>query len=354
MKRYFFLLYLLVSLGANAQQQENHFYTDAYQTIDNMLNDRQKYSFKEAVFNVENAYYQGSLDTLALNRKVKFLGKFSKQIIDSRDLKYPDRDKEKVSKYAAIFTVLCQTTPVIVKNDTVKYKPFTYDFEDVFGHKELSNLFVSKLLDTQKGNCNSMPYLYKILAEELGVDANLALAPNHVYIKHNIKSVGWYNTELTSGIFPIDAWLMASGFIHLEAIQNGVYMKALTNKESLALLLVDLANAYNRNFPDNDGSFPLKCAERAIQVHPYLANALLLQAETHTKQFQKMMKEQNAKDIQATISNPKAKELFDLMNKEYTHIHKIGYRSMPQEMYLDWLVSLKTERTKYEDTRLSK
>lgn len=61
---------------------------------------------------------------------------------------------------------------------------------------------MSKLLDTQKGNCNSMPYLYKILAEELGVDANLALAPNHVYIKHNIKSLGWYNTELTSGIFP--------------------------------------------------------------------------------------------------------------------------------------------------------
>ena len=48
------------------------------------------------------------------------------------------------------------------------------------------------------------------------------------------------------------------------------------------------------------------------------------------------------------------KELFELMNKEYTHIHEIGYRSMPEEMYLDWLVSLKTERAKYEDTRMSK
>ncbi|WP_262912474.1 hypothetical protein [Chryseobacterium sp. MEBOG06] len=37
-------------------------------------------------------------------------------------------------------------------------------------------------------------------------------------------------------------------------------MKALNNKESLTLLLVDLANSYNRSFPDNDGSFPLKCA----------------------------------------------------------------------------------------------
>jgi hypothetical protein len=31
-------------------------------------------------------------------------------------------------------------------------------------------------------------------------------------------------------------------------------MKALDDNQSLALLLVDLGNAYNRSFPDNDGS----------------------------------------------------------------------------------------------------
>lgn len=346
------ILISIFFIGIFSKAQDNQFYSDAYQTLDNMLNDKQKYSFKEGVFAVENAYYQGKYDTIELNNKIKFLKHFCNLLLKNRKLTYTDKDEAKVNKYAAIYTVICEATPVITKNDTIKYKPFTYDFEDVFGHKELSNLFVSKLLDTQKGNCNSMPYLYKILAEELGVDANLALAPNHVYIKHNIKSLGWYNTELTSGIFPIDAWLSAS--IHLDAIKNGVFMKALNNKESLALLLVDLANAYNRNYPDNDGSFALKCAERAIQVYAYLPNALLLQAETHTKQFKKLMKEENTKDIQVALSNPKAKELFDTMNKEYTHIHKIGYRTMPEEMYLDWLVSLKTERAKYEDTRLQK
>lgn len=347
-----FIIILFFSVLGKAQ--ENHFYIDSYQTIDNMLLDKQKYSFKEAVFSVEDAYLQGKLDTIDLNRKLKFFKYISRQLMSNRKLDYTEKDVEKVSKYASIFTLMCETSTVIRNSDTIKFKPFKYDFEDVFGHKELSNLFVSKLIDTQKGNCNSMPYLYKILAEELGVDANLALAPNHIYIKHNIKSLGWYNTELTSGIFPQDSWLMASGFIHLKAIQNGVFMKALNNKESLALLLVDLGNAYNRSFPDNDGSFPIKCAERAIKVHPYLANALLLQAETHKKQFQKMMKEQNTYDIEVALHNPKAKELFDLMNKEYTHIHEIGYRSMPEDMYLDWLVSLKTERAKYEDTRMSK
>lgn len=352
MKKIFCLFFFLTVLLIDAQQ--NRFYSDAYQTLDNMLTDKQPYKFKDGVFAVENAYEQGKLDTVTLNQKIKFLANFCKRLTQNRELNYTERDKEKVSKYASVFTIMCQETPVIIGQDTLKYKPFQYDFDDVFGHAEFSNLFVSKLLNTHKGNCNSMPYLYKILAEELGVTANLALAPNHIYIKHNIKSIGWYNTELTSGIFPQDSWLMASGFIHLNAIQNGVFLKALNDKESLALLLTDLGNAYNRSFPDNDGSFPLKCAERAIQIHPYLANALLLQAETHKKQFQKMMIEQTTADIQTALRNPKANALFELMNKEYTHIYDIGYRTMPDEMYLDWLVSLKTERSKYEDTRMKK
>ncbi|WP_312336293.1 hypothetical protein [Sphingobacterium sp.] len=339
----YFYISLFIFIAGLVKSQENRFYDEAYLTIDNMLNDKQKYSFKVAVLSTENAYYQGKLDTVEVNRKIKFMANFCKTILRNRDLTYNETDKDKVSKYASIFSVICEETPILIDQDTVHYKPFTYDFEDVFGHKDLISLFVSKLVTTQRGNCNSLPYLYKILAEEIGVEANLALAPNHIYIKHNIKSIGWYNTELTSGIFPQDAWLMASGFIHLNAIENGVYMKALDNRESLGLCLVDLANAYKRSFPENDGRFALKCAERALKVSPNLITALLLRAETHKEQYLKMVK-----------SDTKAKELLSSLNKEYNYIHKIGYRNMPEGMYLEWLVSLKTERKKYEDVRLKR
>lgn len=339
-------------------EKENRFYEEAYLNIDNMLNDKQEYSFKNAVFGVENAYYQGKLDIPQLEREISFLKAFSGSILKSRELNYSESDKDNVSKYAAVFSIMCQSLPVMIKDTVVQYKPFNYDFEDVFGHKEISNLFVSKLLLTKKGNCNSMPYLYKILAEELGVDANLALAPNHVYIKHRIKTVGWYNTELTSGIFPEDGWLMASGYIHLDAIKNGVFMKALNNKESLALCLFDLAQAYNKSFPENDGSFVLKCTKRAVEVYPYFAKALILKAETHKKMFEKIMKEENlstdnSENIKLALRNAKAKELFEIMRQEYGYIYEIGYRQMPEEMYLDWLVSLKMERSKYENKKLN-
>ncbi|CAA7392468.1 hypothetical protein CHRY9393_03188 [Chryseobacterium fistulae] len=350
------ILIWLLSSGT-AKAQSNQFYNDSFQTIDNMLEDKQKYSFKDAVFSVEEAYYQGKLDTVALNKEIEFLKRFAQSILKNRDLEYKEADKEKVSKYSAVYSIMCRSLPIAYKDTVIQYKPFAYDFTDVFGHNDLPNLFVSKLLATKKGNCNSMPYLYKILAEELGVEANLALAPNHVYIKHQIKSIGWFNTELTSGIFPEDGWLMASGYIHLDAIKNGVFMKALNNKESLALCLFDLAQAYNRSFPGNNGEFVLKALNRAIEVYPHFAKALILRAETHKKQFEKQMHYQNldpnnSANIKIAQQDPKAKELMELMKKEYGYIYDLGYRQMPEDMYLDWLVSLKTERNKYENKKL--
>lgn len=350
MKKLLSILFTFVLFCAFSQQQK--LYDNAYHTLSHMIEDESQYNFKEAVFSVENAYLNGTLDTIDVNREIKLLVQLSNAVIQSRQLDYGEKDKEKVSKYASVFTVMSQVIPLVVNDTLYSYKPFSYDFQDVFGHEDLSNLFVSKLLKTHKGNCNSLPYLYKILAEELGVTAHLALAPNHIYIKHNIQSIGWYNTELTTGIFPHDGWLMASGYIHLDAVTNGVFMKALNNKESIALTLVDLGQAYQRSFPDNDGSFILKCTQKAIEAYPYFANAWILQAETHKKQYEKIMMTKLTTDINAVSELPEAKALMEKMNEEYAHIHKMGYRTMPENMYLDWLMSLRTEREKYENKNI--
>lgn len=306
-----------------------------------MIVNEDNYSFKKAVFSVERTYFKDKLDTVFINKEIKTLTTLCNSLIQNRFLAYVENDKEKVNKWAAVYSVMCDTIPIIINDKQYKYIPYTYDFNDVFGHADLANMSVTKLLRTRKGNCHSLPYLYKILAEELGTTANLALAPNHVYIKHQNKKHGWFNTELTSGIFPNDAWIMASGFVHLDAITNGVYMKALNNKESIALVLMDLANAYKSMYPKNDGTFELKCAETALSVYPNFATALILKAEIHKKQ------------VAQETDTEKAKLLFMALEKEYGHIHTIGYRYMPETMYLNWLVTLKTEKDKYENKKLN-
>lgn len=321
-------------------QSQEKLYQDSFSTLNTMLADGGKYNFKQAVFSVENAYLNNKLDTVFTNKEIRLLTKLCRSLIENRFLAYVEKDKTDVNKWAAAYQVMCDSIPIVIQDKEYKYIPFRYDFNDVFGNKDLESMFVSKLLYTRKGNCHSLPYLYKILCEELGTTAHLALAPNHVYIKHQNKANGWYNTELTSGIFPNDAWLMASGFVHIDAIKNGVYMKALNNNESIALVMIDLANAYQKSFPANDGTFLLQCADAAIKAYPNFATALILRAELHKKQVEQ-------------DSNPKkAKEAFKLLEKEYAHIHEIGYRFMPEEMYLNWLVSIKTERDKYENSAL--
>lgn len=333
-------LFLAVSLSAKAQNQEALF-EESLLTLNDMLVNESHYSFKKAVFSVENAYLNGKLDTITVNNQINVLTNLCHSLIEGRFLAYVENDKTDVNKWASVYQVMCDSIPIIIKDKEYKYVPFRYDFDDVFGNKEMSNMFVSKLLMTRKGNCHSLPYLYKILCEELGTTANLALAPNHIYIKHQNKKNGWYNTELTSGIFPNDAWLMASGYIHVDAIKNGVYMKALNNKESIALVLMDLANAYQKTFPNNDGTFQLACADIAIKAYPNFATALILKAEMHKKK------------IETETDNEKAKIAFKQLENEYAYIHALGYRYMPEEMYLNWLVSLKTEREKYENKKLT-
>lgn len=340
MKYIIILLSLILSFQSKAQSQEE-LYEDSYTLLAGMIKNESNYNFKQAVFSVENAYLNGKIDTVFINQEISLLTNLCYSLIENRFLAYVENDKKDVNKWAAAYQVMCDSIPIAYEDKVYKYIPFSYDFNDVFGNQEISNMFVSKLLYTRKGNCHSLPYLYKILCEEQGTTAHLALAPNHVYIKHQNKANGWYNTELTSGIFPNDAWLMASGFIHVDAIKNGVYMKALNNKESIALVLVDLAKVYQKSFPDNDGTFILKCAETAIQAYPNFATALILKAEMHKKQ------------LEQETNIEKGKVDFRRLEQEYTHIHKIGYRFMPEQMYLNWLVSLKTERDKYENKDLN-
>lgn len=350
MKKKTILIILCVAFFQNLKAQD-YLYQESYDVLVGMLETPSKYSFKKAVFSVENAYNYGLLDTIYLNNKIDFLKTLSNKLLESRSLQYQGKDKEKVSKYASLFSILNDSIPIKDTNgNDFFYVPYRYDFEDPFGHEDWKNMFVSKLLETGKGNCHSLPYLYKILAEDLGVDANLALAPNHVYLKHKSEKDGWYNTELTSGIFPIDAWLMASGYIHLDAIRNGVYMKALNNQESIALCLVDLAQAYQKQeFHDLD--FVIKCADKALEYFPNYVNAMILKTEAKGKKIENILYGNNT-DYSDVNKYPETRKILIEIQNELTKIHKLGYRQMPEDMYLNWLVSLKEEREKYANKKI--
>jgi hypothetical protein len=341
------VLTLIISLlfcGAIYSQTPKERYESTFESLSGMLEGKQLIEFKRAVFLVEDSFLEGQLDYVAYDKSIKFYKSLCEQLILSRDLNYTGKDKQQVSKYAAVFTVMKDTLPILKANgETVYHLPFAYDFDDITGESDWTKMFVTKLLSTHSGNCHSLPYLYKIIAEELGEEAHLAFAPNHIYIKQRCKSIGWYNTELTSGMFPIDSWLMASGYVHLKSIQSGIYMDALDDKQSIAVCLIDLAQGYRKKFGIEDVSFIIKSCDKALEFYPNYINALLLQAEIKLKLWEKV-----SHDSLETSAEGLAE-----IQALYNRIHELGYRKMPDGMYLDWLVSLKNEKSKYQNTKIN-
>lgn len=125
------------------------------------------------------------------------------------------------------------------------YKPFDYDFEDCEGKDDFTNTFVSKLMRTHKGQCRSLPLLYKLLANEIGAEAYIAYAPCHTFVRHRDETgERWINVELTSRNLPRDEFIIETMGITQEAIDKGTYMKPCDDREILLSLLVEMASGY--------------------------------------------------------------------------------------------------------------
>lgn len=322
----YILLVFLFSVKAQANDSDVHF-RNSFNEIVDILSDKDSTNFKKAVFLVENAYFENYLDEKLFDDIITSYSAICKGIILSENIAYTEKDKNVANSQCAVFSFMTDSIPVTTAKSIIIHSPFSYNHEDLAGQQDWSNMFVSTLMQTQKGNCHSLPYLYKIIMDRLGYESHLALAPNHMYIKANNKKVGWYNIELTCSDFPTDAWYAASGYIHTDAIRNGIYMRALSDKEAVTMTLVDLAQGYQTKFGIEDGSFIIKCCDTALEHFPNYINAMLLKAEILTELYRE--------------SNNK--ELFEQMTELYTNIHELGYRKMPQQMYTNWMNSLSIE-----------
>lgn len=115
-------------------------------------------------------------------------------------------------------------------------RPFSYDQADPFG-RNIQNKLLSTYLRTRLGNCVSMPILFLILAERVGLNASLATAPLHVFVRYTDTAGTPFNAETTSGgRFARDEWYRQNMPMSDRAIASGIYMRTLTKRESIAVM----------------------------------------------------------------------------------------------------------------------
>ena len=336
---------------ANVSMDTTKNYHEAFKELQSMLNDETPLSFKRAVFITENAYLDNTLNYQGFDESIQFLLTLVNSIIENKVVIYNHSDKDVIEKTAAIFKVIKGETDFLIPDNQdsaflVKWTPFKYNMDDFWGEKHWANTFVSKAIVSHSGTCHSLPLLYKILAEELDVPAYLSIAPNHTYIKQWSEKSGWFNTELTNGSFPYDKDIKWNSYIKTEAVAKGIYMDTLSSKQSIAYVITDLAQGYVKKFGYNDLLTPIYWLETALSYYPNYVNAHILKAELQKKQLEIKMTEAGTYDLGELANDPDMLRELTELEKSYMAIHKLGYRRMPKEMYLNWLFRANKDTTR--------
>lgn len=305
-------------------------YECAYTEYLDMLEGRKLLDFKRAVFIYENTYLKGKLNY------DEFSNHFSELAIKLKNfIKKKGISAYKTAGQYAIFSYMYE--PSDLNNSQV----FKYDFDDFMGDKDWANMFVAKVIRTKTGNCHGLPYYYKILSNELGAESYLAIAPNHMYIKHIDEKGKWVNIELTNGHVSSDAWMISSMGISAEAIKKGIYMDALTDKQSVALCLWDLAMSYEREFGYDE--FVLKCCNTVIKHYPTSIAALMTKQNCLQAIGKQQQEEAKKRGIETTPEMEKVYKEYQALHKQ---IEELGYREMPQDIYEQWIKSVEEEKQK--------
>ena len=248
---------------------KDKFFLEGLEELNMMLNGEKAYSLKKAEFIVEWAYSGGKMSFSKYCHDIDSITYILKRFIEINNIK-----QYKTAPNYALFEYFTKPSPM---NGN---KAFSYDFNDFTGKQDFRNFFITKVMTTHTGQCVSLPMYYKILCDELGGQSSLALAPKHMYVKHIGEDGKWVNIELTNGHFARDEWIIQTHNISTEAIRNGVFLTALTDKENIAFMITQLGKAYQQKYNSWD-NFPLRCAEKVLKVLPNFCDALVLKFCVH-------------------------------------------------------------------------
>lgn len=317
-------------------EQKSYFYS-AKEEINNMLSGKIPLDYERAIFIIENAYwdniieysrFQSVLDFHTKNiKRVMFANKkdslqnFKPTLLETEEMK--KAKYEKALANWSIFTYMTNTTFFALDKGLYSHLPYNYSTIDPLGTMDWTNTQVFNLIDNQKGNCFALVSLFKIFSERLNSEANVCTAPGHIYIRHADNKGIYLNVELSSRSFPGTGSMEVLTYTTDEGTKNGISLRELDLKKSIALCLVYLAKGYEYKFKTKNDDFILQCAELTLQNDSLNLNAMLLKSEWLEE---KIIKKNKA------VAQLQTDKDFIKYEKLITHLYKLGYREMPLEM----------------------
>lgn len=128
------------------------------------------------------------------------------------------------------------------------------------------NYFLNTILDTKQGQCVTIPMLYTAIAQRLGYPVYPVMAPEHTFVRFVDPALKDQNIELSSGAgYSSDEDYAYKLNISSKAIKSGAYLRTLTRRQYLGVLLQQNAIVWG-----NQGKIDkaIKYFEKAYELDP--------------------------------------------------------------------------------------
>jgi len=341
------LQYIYDFPNRNQIQPGSEHYEQAFNDMQDMLQGYKTLSLSDAVFLVENAFFEGQLSREVFDVALDHYVEFTLRWLDEQGL---DTSSPNARLYGLqqLFSDTLEVTNPGMETVQIHY-PFDYDFDDFLGHEEFTNQFVTKLLATGSGQCYSLPTLFLLIAEQLDVDAYLAFSPNHSFVRMKDENGHWYNFEATTGYLVSDAWVMGSGYVTADAIRSKIFLNPLDTRSIVAHKLADLALGYHHKY--GNSPFVKKAAEASLEYLPNNIFAMMVRANYQTDLIDWLWNIRGNPHPSHFESDARIREILAERNDIYRRIDATGYQAMPEEAYRAWLESVAQEKEKQEQQR---
>lgn len=170
---------------------------------------------------------------------------------------------------------------------------------------------------------------YKVLAETFGAEASIAYAPAHVFIRYrnedNLYPEEWVNVELTTHQIVPESWYREYFEISDAAIESKVYLAPLTNRETVAAQLADIALGYLNKYGVYD-DFIRICAEKSLEYYPQNPKACVLLGKSLEAALLKHLQDNGYReDDYVRRITARSKALFE-------HLKALGWQEMDEQL----------------------
>jgi hypothetical protein len=131
-------------------------------------------------------------------------------------------------------------------------------------------------------------------------------------------------------------------------MESGLFMKALSEKESVSLCITDLLSYYEKKTGKYSDDFVKKCYTIGLKYYP-ISMLQVWRANDLKSRLDSKMASLGLNNYRQIQNYPELMEIYNVMDTSYRFIDRIGYSTMKPEQYSKKVNEIKDKQSKLKE-----